>query len=469
MTDKPREECGVFGIYSPKNTPDVVSSAFYALYALQHRGQESCGIAVCDDGVIRGYSDSGLVSDVFTHKTLSMLGGGNMAIGHVRYGTRQSGGRQNAQPITITHIKGNMAVATNGALTNRDELRRRLEMGGLIFQSDSDAELIAGQIVRERLALPSIEEAVRAAAGKLKGSYTMLVMSPTKLIACRDPFGFRPLCIGKTEEGAYVFASETCALDSVGATFLRDVLPGEILMADKNGLLSISNRCGKQREALCVFELIYFARPDSVVDGVSVNAARRRSGAFLALDAPVNADVVIGVPDSGIDAAIGYAQQSGIPYNLGFIKNKYIARTFIQPSQADREDKVRIKLNPIAETVSGKRVVIVDDSIVRGTTSARIVRLLRTAGAREVHMRVSAPPFLYPCYFGTDIDSADMLIAHSHSLEEIREIIGADTLAFNSVENIVKIAADVKKGFCTGCFSGNYPCEINREEGKEQR
>lgn len=454
---KIHEECGVFGIYSREVT-DVASASYYALFALQHRGQESAGITVNERGRLRTHKDAGLVNDVFTPDVMEYLGKGNMAVGHVRYGTAGINPRQNAQPIVVNHVKGLMSLAHNGALTNANELREELELSGSIFHMTSDSEVIAYCIIRERLSAASIEEATCRAMDRLEGAYSLVIMSSTKMIAARDPFGFRPLCIGERADGSIVFASESCALDAVGAEFVRDVLPGEIVIVDKNGMRTDRTHVGQRPKATCVFEYIYFARPDSVIDGSSVHMARQRAGSFLALEHPVNADVVIGVPDSGLDAAIGYAKTSGIPYGIGFIKNKYIGRTFIQPTQSDRENKVRIKLNPVSEVVRGKRVVMVDDSIVRGTTSARIVQLLRDAGATEVHMRSSAPPFLNPCYFGTDIDSRENLIACKYSTEEICRIIGADSLGFLSCENAHKLA-DNSCGFCTACFDGNYPCD----------
>ena len=413
-----REECGVFGVYSPEPS-DVARTAYYGLFSLQHRGQESCGIVVNDDGLFHSYKDTGLVNDVFTPEILDRLGCGGMAVGHVRYGTTGSNDRVNAQPIVVNHIKGKMALAHNGNLTNSAELRHTLELQGSIFHTTSDTEVISYVITKERLTAPSIEAAVSRAMDQLRGAYSLIIMSPSKLIAVRDENGFRPLCYGKTDDGRYVIASESCALDAVGAHFVRDIRPGEIVCFSKDGVRTDDSHCGKVTPSLCVFEYIYFARPDSVVEGCCVHAARIRAGAFLALEHPVQADVVIGVPDSGIDAAIGYSKQSGIPYEIGFIKNKYIGRTFIAPGQKSREDKVRIKLNPISEVVRGKRVVMIDDSIVRGTTSARIVKLLRDAGATEIHMRVSAPPFVNPCYYGTDIDSRENLIACRYSQEEI--------------------------------------------------
>ena len=405
-----REECGVFGAFC-KEPYDVARMTYYGLFALQHRGQESCGIVVNDDGIFNSYRDLGLVNDVFTADRIEELGFGNMAVGHVRYGTTGNSGRVNAQPIVVNHIKGRMALAHNGNLTNSFELRSELELKGSIFHTTSDTEVISYIVTEERLSAPTIEEAVNRAMNRIKGAYSLVIMSPAKLIAARDENGFRPLCYGETDDGRFVVASESCALDAVGAKFIRDIEPGEILVFDKNGIRSIKDHCNKQPMKLCVFEYVYFARPDSVLDGACVHDARLRAGAYLSLEHPVQADVVIGVPDSGLDAAVGYSRQSGIPCEIGFIKNKYIARTFIAPGQSSREDKVRIKLNPISSVVKGKRIVLVDDSIVRGTTSARIVSLLREAGAKEIHMRVSAPPFLNPCYYGTDIDSRENLIA----------------------------------------------------------
>ena len=462
-----REECGVFGIFANGRT-DVAASAYYALYALQHRGQESCGIVVNDDGVFNTYKDTGLVSEVFRPSVLEQLGEGNMAVGHVRYGTTGGNGRLNAQPIVVNHIKGRMALAHNGNLVNSFELRNELELCGSIFHTTSDTEVISYIITKERLTAPSIEEAVNQAMSRIKGAYSLVIMSPSKLIAVRDENGFRPLCYGKCDDGSYVVASESCALDALGARFVRDIEPGEIVVFDKNGVRSITDHCGK-KQSFCVFEYIYFARPDSVIEGCCVHSARLRAGAFLALEHPVQADIVIGVPDSGIDAAIGFSRQSGIPYGIGFIKNKYIGRTFISPGQKSREDKVKIKLNPVPDTGRGKRVVLIDDSIVRGTTSARIVKLLRDAGATEVHMRVSAPPFMNPCYYGTDIDSRDMLIACNHTNDEIAEIIGVDTLGYLSVDNVTKLALESKcTGFCTACFSGQYPTDVPSDTRKDR-
>ena len=461
------EECGVFGIRTPQ-TADVASYAYYALYALQHRGQESAGIVVNDDGVFTSYRDVGLVNEVFPRQRLAELGTGTIAVGHVRYGTTGSDNKRNVQPILVNHFKGRMALAHNGNLTNSQELRRELESRGSIFQTTTDSEVIAYLIVQERLKCGSIEAAVSAAMNRIEGAYSLVLSSPTKLIAVRDPHGFRPLCMGRLKDGAVVFASETCALDAIGAAFERDIRPGEIVVADQDGIRSDTTHCGKAEKRLCVFEFIYFARPDSVIDGSSVHIARQRAGAFLALEHPVQADIVIGVPDSGLDAAMGYARQSGIPYGMGFIKNKYIGRTFISPTQTMRENEVNIKLNPIRSVVEGKRVVLIDDSIVRGTTSRRTIDLLRRAGAKEIHMRVSAPPFVSECYYGTDIDDKNKLIANHHSVEEIAKIIGVDSLGYLSIEDVVKLADNTKGGFCTACFGGGYPTAIPQEGGKDR-
>ncbi len=454
------EECGVFGVFAPDQTT-VATMTYYGLYALQHRGQESCGIVVNDDGLFSFYKDLGLVSDVFSHRVLQSLPEGNMAVGHVRYGTTGCNGRENCQPMVVNHIKGRMALAHNGNLVNSGELRSALELQGSIFHSTSDTEVICYIITKERLTAPSIEQAVNQAMFLLKGAYSMVIMSPSKLLAVRDENGFRPLCYGKREDGTYVVASESCALEAVNAHFIRDLDPGEIVVFSKNGVQSIRDHCGKAPKKSCIFEYIYFARPDSVMDGVSVYEARLRAGERLAARCPAQADVVIGVPDSGLDAALGYARASGIPYGVGFIKNRYIARTFIAPGQTTREDMVRIKLNPIPSVVRGKRLVVVDDSIVRGTTSARFVRLLREAGAAQVHMRISAPPFLNPCYYGTDIDSRENLIACRHTVEETAAMIGADSLGYLPVEDLPWLLGGKNcTGYCDACFTNHYPTDI---------
>ena len=459
------EECGVFGVYSPNQT-DVAGLVYYGLYALQHRGQEGCGIAVNDDGVFSSHKGLGLVSEIFNQEELEKLPQGRLAVGHVRYGTTGGNNLSNCQPIMVNHLKGKLAVAHNGNLSNALPLRQSLELSGAIFHSTSDTETIAYVITRERITARSIQEAVSHAMDKLEGAYSLVMMSSTKLVALRDPHGFRPLCYGVREDGTYVVASESCALSAVGAEFVRDILPGEILTISANGITSDTSHCGTAPKRLCIFEHIYFARQDSIIEGVSVHSARVRAGEVLAKAHPVDADIVVGVPDSGLDAALGYSRASGIPYGIGLVKNKYIGRTFISPGQEHRLDQVKIKLNPVSSEVSGKRVVLIDDSIVRGTTSARIVTLLRNAGAKEIHMRISAPPFLHPCYYGTDIDSRDHLIACHHSVEEIAKIIGADSLGYLPLEDLKELCGTTE--YCSACFSGSYPTPIPEDTRKDQ-
>ena len=460
------EECGVFGIFS-QQTGDVAAKTYMALYALQHRGQESCGIVVNDKGVFSYHKDLGLVPEVFNQSHMEKLGLGNISIGHVRYGTTGGNNRANAQPLVVRHVKGPMAIAHNGNLVNAAELREEYELKGAIFHTTNDTEVISYAITEQRLKFPSIETAVEQAMYRFKGAYSLVIMSPTKLIAARDPNGFRPLCMGKCPDGSLVFTSESCALDSIGAAFIRDLDPGEIVVVDKEGARSIRSHCGK-RCNICVFEYVYFARPDSVIEGVCVHRARLRAGEILWKEHPVEADVVIGVPDSGLDAALGLSHASGIPYGVGFIKNRYVGRTFIQPTQKERTDAVRIKLNVVRDVVAGKRVILVDDSIVRGTTSARIVSLIREAGAKEVHVRISSPPFTNPCYFGTDIDSKDKLIACRLPVEGICKELGADSLGYLSVDGVKAIAANVHCDFCTGCFTGEYPIPVPKEMPKDK-
>ena len=461
------EECGVFGIWSPRRK-NVAQDIYLGLYALQHRGQESCGITVSRDGVFQHFKGDGLVGEVFNRNALDRLEEGNIAVGHVRYSTTGGKNHNNIQPLVVRHMKGNMALCHNGNLVNAGSLRRRHELNGAIFHGTADTEAIVYTIVSERLKVPSTEEAVFRTMRQLQGAYSCVLMTATKLIAFRDPNGFRPLCYGQTPDGAYVVSSESCALDAVGAKLIRDILPGEILVFRKDGPVSDRRLCGGNNN-ICVFEYIYFARPDSVVEGTSVHHARLQAGHFLAQESPVDADVVIGVPDSGIDAALGYAQESGIPYGVGFLKNKYIGRSFIAPSQNMRETAVKIKLNVIAETVRNKRVVLIDDSIVRGTTSERIVRLLRDSGAKEVHMRVSSPPFRYPCFFGTDVDSRENLIAcRLHSVKEIAAEIGADSLAYLTADAARRLAGESACFCCDGCFTGRYPINIPEDQGKSK-
>ncbi|RKJ41534.1 amidophosphoribosyltransferase [Acutalibacter sp. 1XD8-33] len=459
------EECGVFGAAAPQ-TSSIAVRTYYGLYALQHRGQESCGMVINDDGVFSSHKDLGLLSQVFSPDALSRLPQGNMAVGHVRYGTTGGNERRNCQPIEVNHQKGKLALAHNGNLSNAAPLRNRLELSGAIFHTTSDTEIIAYIVTQERLRAPSIEEAVSAAMNHLDGAYSLVLMSAQKLICARDPYGFRPLCYGVTPDGVYVAASESCALTAVGARFLRDLDPGEIVVFGPDGVVSRREHCGTKPKKLCVFEYIYFARPDSVLDGVSVHGARLRAGEILARRKPAQADLVIGVPDSGLDAALGFSRASGIPYGIGLIKNKYIGRTFISPGQGARVDQVKIKLSAIQEAVQGKRLILVDDSIVRGTTSGRIVGLLREAGAKEIHLRVSAPPFLHPCYYGTDIDSQERLIACHHTVEETAKIIGADSLGYLPVEELGCLAKS--SGICTACFDGGYPTPVPTDTRKDR-
>ena len=454
------EECGVFGVYDPQG--GCAHSTYYGLYALQHRGQEACGIAVTNNRELSYYKDIGLVGDVFHQEILDELNG-TMAVGHVRYATTGEGKRENAQPLTLSYVKGTLAVVHNGNLVNTETLREEYEYNGAIFQTTSDTEIIAYTIAKERLTCGSVEEAVNRAIPHLEGAFSLLVLSPRKLVAARDPWGFRPLCIGRKGDAIY-FSSESCGLDSVGAEYIREVDPGEIVVVEDGQLRSIRDNC-RDKNHLCIFEYIYFARPDSEIFGQSVHLARRNAGRLLAQEHAVEADLVIGVPDSGLDAAMGYAEESGIPYGEGFVKNRYIGRTFITPDQESREAAVRIKLGALRCQVAGKRVVMIDDSIVRGTTCRQITNLLREAGAKEVHIRVSAPPFIAPCYFGTDIPDRERLIACQHSLEEIREIAGADSLGYLPLERLHQIAPDSAcGGFCEGCFSGTYPIDMGEVE-----
>ncbi|MBQ2974969.1 MAG: amidophosphoribosyltransferase [Phascolarctobacterium sp.] len=459
------EECGVFGVMAPVPC-NVASISYYGLYSLQHRGQESCGIVVNDDGVFSSHKDLGLVNEVFLPDVLAKLPKGRMAVGHVRYGTTGATNRNNCQPIEVNHQKGKMALAHNGNLTNAEELRSELELSGAIFHTTSDTETIAYIVTKERLRTGSMEKAVSAAMKVLEGAYSLVLMSPQKLICARDPHGFRPLCYGRTLDGTYIIASESCALKAVGAEFIRDVEPGEIIAFTDEGVTSYKELCHDCPKRTCIFEYIYFARPDSVIDDVSVYEARLRAGRLLAKHHPVDADVVIGVPDSGLDAALGFSQESGIPYGIGLVKNKYIGRTFIAPEQELRLDQVRIKLSAIEASVKGKRVVLVDDSIVRGTTSQRLVKLLREAGTKEIHMRISAPPFLHPCYYGTDIDSEENLIAFHHTVEEIAKIIGVDSLGYLATDELRELVGN--DDFCSACFTNEYPTSIPHAGSKNR-
>ncbi len=456
LDDKPGEECGVFGIYD-KYGHDCADMIYYGLYALQHRGQESCGIVVNNNREITYKKGMGLVTDQFNGEVLEGLKG-NIGVGHVRYSTTGESRWENTQPLVSRYIKGTLVIAHNGNIVNADELRKEYEKTGAIFQSTTDSEVIAYALARARIKNTCIEEAIVDACNVIKGSFSLVIMSPEKLIAARDPLGMRPLVMGSIGQ-SIVFASETCALDAVGAEYVRDIEPGEVVIVDRGGVRSLKDNCGKASK-MCIFEHIYFARPDSIIEGQSVYEARVEAGKILAKEHPVDADIVIGVPDSGLCAAVGFSRESGIPIADGLIKNRYIGRTFIQPKQSQREAAVRIKLNPIKAVVDGKRVVMIDDSIVRGTTCGHIVNLLKMAGAKEVHVRVSSPPFLWPCFYGTDISSRKNLVACHNSQEQIRKLIGADSLGFLSLDKLGDIVPNLNGGFCDACFSGNYPTEV---------
>ncbi|CUX27725.1 amidophosphoribosyltransferase [Clostridium sp. C105KSO13] len=457
------EECGVFGAYD-LNGGDVASFMYYGLFALQHRGQESCGIAVADTyGQCRVLSKKGLghVDDVFDETSLEKLKG-NLGVGHVRYSTAGASRVENAQPLVINYIKGTLAIAHNGNLVNAARLRRELEYTGAIFQTTVDSEVIAYHIARERLHAATVEDAVKNAMKKIEGAYALVISSPRKMIGVRDPLGIKPLCIGK-KENTYLLASESCAVTAAGGELVRDVLPGEIVSFTKDGIESdLSMAVPSTFQARCIFEYIYFARMDSAIDGVNVYHARIKAGKALAESYPVEADLVVGVPDSGLVAAKGYSEQSKIPYGMAFHKNSYVGRTFIKPKQSERESSVKIKLNVIPEVVKGKRIVMVDDSMVRGTTCANIIKMLKREGATEVHVRISSPPFLYPCYFGTDVPSNEQLIAHSHTPKEICEMIGADSLGYMEVEKLKDMVGDLS--FCDACFTGKYPMTVPNKD-----
>lgn len=461
------EECGVFGIFEPKRSA-VAHSVYLGLLALQHRGQESCGIAVGDGGEIQYHKALGLVGDAFDRQTLDKLGEGRIAVGHVRYSTTGGNNARNIQPLVISHGDGNFVLAHNGNLVNAMALRGEYEHNGAIFHGTSDTETIAYEIVRNRRICATTEAAIEKSISEIKGAYSCVVMTSNKLIAFRDVKGFRPLCMGKTEDGAVVVASESCALDAVGARFERDIAPGEIVVVSDEGISSITTHC-RDKKHICIFEYIYFARQDSVIEGTSVEQARLNAGRILAQTSPVDADIVIGVPDSGLDAALGYSLESGIPYATGFVKNRYVGRSFIQPTQKMRENTVRIKLNAIRQVVRGKRVIMIDDSIVRGTTSAQIIKLMRDAGAKEVHMRISSPPFTHNCYFGTDIDDEEKLIANKYaSIKQIGDAIGADSLDFLPVNRLKDLLGDRSMGYCEGCFTGIYPEDVSGAGTKDK-
>ena len=459
--DKLREECGVFGIYDPnKNRDDLSHIAYFGLFALQHRGQESAGIAVSNGKETLLHKGMGLVSDVFDDSVLNKLDG-NIASGHVRYSAAGLSIPTNAQPLVVRYYKGSMALSHNGNIINANKIKQGLENAGTIFQTNTDSEVIANLIAREQE--PLVEDAVKNAIQVVDGSFALVIMTDDKLIGVRDPYGFKPLSIGKLDD-CYVLSSETCAFDTIGADFIRDVKPGEIVVIDKDGVKSHYIRESPEgKRAICSFEYVYFARPDSNLEGVSVHIARHRAGRNLAKESPADADLVIGVPDSGIVSAMGYSEESGIPYGLGLIKNRYVGRTFISPNQKDREIEVKIKLNAMREVIEGKRIVMVDDSIVRGTTSGKIVRMLKGVGAKEVHVRVSSPPIAYSCFYGIDTSSRKELIGATHTVEEIRKHINADSLAYLSLNGFIKSIGIPPEKFCTACFSGVYPIEVCQE------
>ena len=456
-----KEECGVFGIYD-LDGGNIAPSIYYGLTSLQHRGQESCGMAVSrtdgERGNVQFHKDLGLVSEVLRKDVVHNMNG-DIGIGHVRYSTTGESVAENAQPLVLSYIKGSLALAHNGNLVNTEALKWELIQTGAIFHTTTDSEVIAFHIARERVHSATVEEAVHKTVEKIRGGYALVIMSPRKLIGARDPYGLKPLCLGK-RDNAYVLASESCALTSVGAEFIRDIEPGEIVTITKNGLKS-SKLTEKKKHAHCVFEYIYFARLDSTMDGVKIYDARIRGGKSLAKSYPVEADLVTGVPESGLPAAKGYSEESGIPFGFAFYKNSYIGRTFIKPTQQERESSVHLKLSVLESVVKGKRIVLVDDSIVRGTTIANLIHMLKEAGAKEVHVRISSPPFLHPCYFGTDVPSNDQLIAAQHSTEEIRKMIGADSLGYMQIDYLEGMAGGLP--LCKACFDGNYPMEIPAE------
>lgn len=465
IEDKIHDECGVFGIFG-NDTTDIIDETYLALYALQHRGTLGAGIAINDNGnmsVVKGF---GVVPEALPEKELSRLKKAKIALGHVRHTTASvANDRTSIQPLLMRYVNGQLSIALNGALTNYTELREHLHRGGAIFQSNSDIEVIAYIIAQERLETASIEEAVLNAMDKIKGAYSMVMMAPSRLIGVRDPRGFRPLCIGKLGEN-YIITSESCVFDSLGGEFVRDVEPGEMVVIDDEGVHSYKNNCGG-KTSLCLFEFVYFARPDSVLDGMCVNIARQRAGVELAKEHPVEADMVCAVPDCGIDAAIGYSMQSGIQYGVGLVKNRFIGRAH-NNRKKHAQYNLRIKLNAMKSNVQGKRIVLIDDSIVKGETSKHIVSMLKKAGAKEVHLRISSPPFKYPCYFGTDIDSTDNLIAAHKSIDEMCAEIGADSLGFLSIDGLHRIADECKIDFCDACFSGNYPIEASRQSHEDK-
>jgi len=462
--DKMKEECGVFGIFSTEEKSDLAMLTYLGIYALQHRGQESAGIALCDGVDVKVHKGMGLVSEVFKADDLKRLTG-NISIGHVRYSTTGSSLITNAQPLVARYLGGPIALAHNGNLVNTDKLRKALEQKGTAFLTTIDSEVIIN-LIAQQVNKPTIEEGIMECMGKLEGAYSLVIMTHDKLIGARDPHGIRPLCLGRMADGSYVLSSETCGLDVVGAKLVRDVAPGEVVVIDQDGYRVMQTV--SPRRASCIFEYIYFARPDSNIDGINVHLARRKMGRVLAQEYPVEADIVVPVPDSGISAAIGFAESSGIPYENGLMKNRYVGRTFIQPKQELREFAVKLKLNPIKEVVAGKRVVLIDDSIVRGTTSGKIVNLLREAGAKEVHMYITSPPITHPCFYGIDTSIRKELIASDHSIEEIRHYIQADSLVYLSNEGLVRAIGSEKDQLCLACFGGDYPVKASENIGVDK-
>lgn len=459
--DKVNDECGVFGFYSNNPELDIVSITHDALYGLQHRGQTSAGMTIMDNGNPSSVKDLGIVSTVLTDKALASLPQGNIAVGHVRYTSSEYLDRMATQPLVMRYREGSIALANNGAISNFCEIRNSLEKNGAIFQSNSHAEVISYTIAAERIGSETIEEAVLKAMDKLKGAFSMVLSSPSKLIGARDPHGFRPLCIGKIKD-SFIIASESCAIEGVGGTFIRDVEPGEMVVIDENGLNSY--KCTKKKTtSLCLFEFVYVARPDSVIDNITVHMARHKAGQLLYKEHPVEADIVCGVPDSGLIAAQGFSVASGIPFVTAFIKNKYIGRTFSGASDKKKSRLLKTRLNVLKAAVEGKRIVIIDDSIVRGATSAHIVQLMRDAGAKEVHMRICSPQIVHPCYYGIDFPNKSNMISNNYNVDQLKKLINADSLGFLSVEGLRQTAQDCNIGLCDGCFSGNYHADVPKE------
>ena len=463
INDKFKDECGVFGIYS-KSGADVAKYTYYALYALQHRGQQSAGIAISDGDDIAIHKDLGLLTDAFELKDLDKLKG-HIAVGHVRYSAEKEPKIENTQPLVSSTKLGSIAIANNGSLVNSDIIKELLEDSGYIFHTDSDVEVLISLIARS--ARRGIVKSVYSAIQAVRGSFAIVMSTKDQLIGVRDPHGIRPLCIGKIDED-YILSSESCALDAIGAEFVRDVAPGEIVIITETGLDSIIYS-EKTKCETCAFEYIYFARPDSIMDGVNVHNARVNAGMMLYKQNPIDADIVIGVPDSGLSSAIGYSKASGIPYDIGFVKNKYVGRTFIAPNQKMRERAVSVKLNPLKINIEGKRVILIDDSIVRGTTSKHLIESLRRAGAKEVHFKIASPIVKYPCYFGIDTPYRKDLIGANNSLDEIRELIGADSLDYLTIDNLLESLSNgcSDKGYCLGCLNGIYPVSTPIEHGSD--